>query len=196
MALISAKTIITSLSLFHITLGFFFLTNPMTVADQVLVYVLGEAMGMPYDRSFEAHSPPLAFLAAILATMGLTDLVSLSLPEEVVLSHHWGTQAPVRLLISLLLLAYSFLFSPSSPIYRESSSVRGRMAHPSASLHNPGYVASTWGGDGLKNRVFFAFAFVEVVSWFWIWVTLREEKQAQAIKRAGASKRRASSARM
>lgn len=92
MALISAKTIITSLSLFHITLGFFFLTNPMTIADQALVYVLGEAMGMPYDRSFEAHSPALAFLAVVLATMGLTDLVSLSLPEEVALFEHWGTQ--------------------------------------------------------------------------------------------------------
>ena len=46
MALISAKTIITSVSLFHITLGFFFLTNPGTIADQALVYVLGEAMGM------------------------------------------------------------------------------------------------------------------------------------------------------
>ena len=46
MALISAKTIITSVSLFHITLGFFFLTNPGTVADQALVYILGEAMGM------------------------------------------------------------------------------------------------------------------------------------------------------
>ena len=46
MALISAKTILTSLSLFHITLGFFFLTNPFTIADQALVWVIGEAMGM------------------------------------------------------------------------------------------------------------------------------------------------------
>lgn len=46
MALISASTIITSLSLFHITLGYFFLTSPVTVADQSLVFVLGEAMGM------------------------------------------------------------------------------------------------------------------------------------------------------
>jgi hypothetical protein len=46
MALISAKTIITSISLFHITLGFFFLTNPGTIADQAVVYLLGEAMGL------------------------------------------------------------------------------------------------------------------------------------------------------
>ncbi len=46
MALISSRTIITSLSLFHITLGFFFLTSPVTIADQALVYLMGEAMGM------------------------------------------------------------------------------------------------------------------------------------------------------
>jgi hypothetical protein len=46
MALISAKTILTSLSLFHITLGFFFLTSPITIADQALVYIMGEAMGL------------------------------------------------------------------------------------------------------------------------------------------------------
>lgn len=46
MALISAKTILTSLCFFHITLGFFFLTNPNTVADQPMVQLLGESMGL------------------------------------------------------------------------------------------------------------------------------------------------------
>jgi Increased loss of mitochondrial DNA protein 1 len=44
MGLINGNTIIRSLSLFHITIGFFFLTSPRTVADQSLVFVLGEAM--------------------------------------------------------------------------------------------------------------------------------------------------------
>jgi Increased loss of mitochondrial DNA protein 1. len=46
MALISARTIITSLSLFHLTLAFFFLTNPAAVSDQAVVYLLGESMGL------------------------------------------------------------------------------------------------------------------------------------------------------
>lgn len=46
MALISARTILTSVSLFHLTLAFFFLTSPGTIADQAIVYVIGEAMGM------------------------------------------------------------------------------------------------------------------------------------------------------
>jgi hypothetical protein len=46
MALISGATIITSLSLFHITLAFFFLTSPASIADQTLVFIIGEAMGL------------------------------------------------------------------------------------------------------------------------------------------------------
>ncbi|KAK9792815.1 putative Increased loss of mitochondrial DNA protein 1 [Seiridium cardinale] len=56
MALISAKTILTSLSLFHLTLAFFFFTNPHSIADQALVYMLGEAMGM--------LTPHVSFLAS------------------------------------------------------------------------------------------------------------------------------------
>lgn len=46
MALITSKTLITSISLFHITLGFFFLTNPSAINDQILVQVLGQSMGI------------------------------------------------------------------------------------------------------------------------------------------------------
>lgn len=46
MAIISGATIITSLSLFHITLAFFFLTSPESITDQTLVFIIGEAMGM------------------------------------------------------------------------------------------------------------------------------------------------------
>ena len=92
MALISSKTIITSLCLFHLTLAFFFLTNPGTVADQAVVHLLGESMGLPNSRSFETQSPALAFLAVVLGMAGLTDLVTLSLPDEIGLLHYWGMQ--------------------------------------------------------------------------------------------------------
>ena len=75
---------------------------------------------------------------------------------------------------------YAFMFSSSSPLYY--SNPRGRMAHPPAHAQNPAYRASPWGGDGLKNRVFFTFMFVELVSWLWVWVTLREER-AQALSK-------------
>lgn len=46
MGLISATTILTSICLFHITLAFFFVTNPATIADQGVVWLMGEAMGL------------------------------------------------------------------------------------------------------------------------------------------------------
>lgn len=92
MPLISTKTILTSLSLFHLTLAFFLLTSPQAIADQAVVYLLGESMGLPHSRSFESQSPALAFLAVVLAFLGITDLVTLSLPDEVSLLHHWTMQ--------------------------------------------------------------------------------------------------------
>ncbi|KAL2194075.1 increased loss of mitochondrial DNA protein 1 [Corynascus similis CBS 632.67] len=207
MALISAKTILTSLCLFHITLGFFFLTNPGTIADQAVVYLLGESMGLPNSRSFEAQSPALGFLAVVLALFGITDLATLSLPDEIGLDHYWGVQAPLRLTLTFLLSLYSFFFSASSPLFysndataahssssasSSSSSSSSRFQHPSAhrAAHNPGYAPSTWGGDTLKNRVFFTFMFVETMSWFWVWVTLGEERREALARRA---RRRSSS---
>lgn len=46
----------------------------------------------PLARGFELQSPPLAFLAAVLVFVGFSDLVSLSMPDEVCLIFHWGTQ--------------------------------------------------------------------------------------------------------
>ena len=60
MALFSARTVITSLSLLHITLAFFFLTNPSMIEDQGLVYVIGESMGM-------VRSPLPTFPALLLS---------------------------------------------------------------------------------------------------------------------------------
>ncbi|KAK4241208.1 increased loss of mitochondrial DNA protein 1 [Achaetomium macrosporum] len=195
MALISAKTILTSLCLFHITLGFFFLTNPGTVADQPVVYLLGESMGLPHSRSFETQSPALAFLAVVLGIFGISDLVTLSLPDEICLVHYWGMQAPLRLTLTFLLALYSFFFSASSPLFysddQTNSSSSRFTSHPLVH-HNrkSGYVPSSWGGDALKNRVFFAFMFVETMSWFWVWVTLQEERREVLARKA---RRRSSS---
>jgi hypothetical protein len=54
MAVISGATIITSVSLFHITLAYFFLTSPDSLADQTLVFILGEAMGLVKDLLLNA----------------------------------------------------------------------------------------------------------------------------------------------
>ncbi|KAH8602739.1 increased loss of mitochondrial DNA protein 1 [Bisporella sp. PMI_857] len=160
MAIISGATIITSLSLFHITLAFFFLTSPSSIVDQQIVFILGEAMGLPYSPSFENKSPALSFAAAGLFILGITDLVSASLPEEIS-QYHWGSQAPIRLLLFGTLTFYTFAFSPKGPLSPEF------------------YTPSSW-GEGLKNRIVFTWAFLEMITWFWAFLTLREERQLLA----------------
>ncbi|KAF7867383.1 hypothetical protein EAF04_005466 [Stromatinia cepivora] len=166
MGIISGATIITSLSLFHITLAFFFITNPVTIAEQSLVFIMGESMGMPYERSFDHPSAPISFLGIVFLFLGITDLVSVSMPEEIS-QYHWGTQAPIRFSLSAGLALYSWLFSSVSPMLTSRNSYR----------------SGGW-GEGLKNRIVFTWAFIEMMAWFWVFVTLREERQQIAIKKA------------
>ncbi|KAK4085183.1 uncharacterized protein Triagg1_173 [Trichoderma aggressivum f. europaeum] len=178
MALISSTTIITSISLFHLTLAYFFLFRPKTVADQAIVFVLGESMNMPEVRGFDVPSPALALLAVILAFSGISDLVSLSMPEEFSAFYYWGTQAsiapaPLRFFLSMLLVAYSYAFGPSSILFSSSSS---SSSSSSKRRPNTSYKASGSGTDHLHNRLLFAFMFVEMMAWFWTWITLREER--------------------
>lgn len=137
----------------------------------------------PYARAFDEKSQPLSFLAAVLFVVGITDLVSISMPEEIA-QYHWGSQgkvaeksivetkakepitAPVRLLLFGGLTTYSVIFSASSPLYSSST-----------------YHVNSW-SEGLKNRVVFTWAFLEMVTWFWAFLTLREERQAIAIRLA------------
>ncbi|KAG5926478.1 hypothetical protein E4U42_003277 [Claviceps africana] len=184
MAIITAKTLITSISLFHLTLGFILLTNPQRIPDQILVQVLGQSMGIPHARGFDAQSHALGFLGSVLALFGLSDLLSLSMPEELAALYYWGTQAPLRALFFILLTTYVYAFGPSSPLY-------GGATHLTRGGYNPSYHPARWGGDALKNRVFFSFAFVEMLAWFWVWVTLREERP-QVVERMRKNTRRES----
>lgn len=64
MAFITANTLITSISLFHITIAYFLITNPRTISDQVFVYILGESMTMVrpkrvYHSGYTANIPIL-----------------------------------------------------------------------------------------------------------------------------------------
>ncbi|KAI0399184.1 increased loss of mitochondrial DNA protein 1 [Xylaria palmicola] len=176
MALISASTILTSLCLFHVTLAYFFYTSPHTIADQAFVWVLGEAVGMPQTQYFSTPSPTSSFLAVVLFFVGLSDLMTLSMPEEIWLIHYWGAQAPARIVVFACLTLFTYLTTP-----------------PAASHHHypPAYGTAS-GSEGLRNRVFFAFTLLESLSWFWAWVTLREEAAAFIVRKR---RRSSSSAR-
>lgn len=50
MGLISTWTMIRSLSLFHLTAAYLFLTNPRMIVDQNVVFMLGESMRLVRTR--------------------------------------------------------------------------------------------------------------------------------------------------
>ena len=124
--------------------------------------------------------------------LGLSDLVSLGMPEELGALYYWGTQgfrpprrstsrtskkmtneshfftvAPIRFMFSMCLVFYSYVFGPSGPF---GTFLPGSSRRP-AILGGSGSAT-----DGLKNRVIFTFMSIEMVAWFWLWVTLREER--------------------
>ncbi|KAI8958383.1 increased loss of mitochondrial DNA protein 1 [Daldinia sp. FL1419] len=175
MALISAKTILTSLCLFHITLAYFFYTNPNAISEQALVFVLGEAMGMPQTPAFANPTPVSSLLGVSLLVTGLSDMLTLSLPEEVWLVHYWGAQAPLRISLFASLSLFSYFSTPTAG--RPGTT---RASHP---LVPPSTAFVGSGSDGIRNRVFFTFAFLEFLSWFWVWVTLKEEVASFAARK-------------
>lgn len=109
----------------------------------------------------------------LLLVLGLTDLTSLSTPEEVWLLHHWRTQAPLRAFVFALLTLLTWLTSPAGP----SDPSRPRTSHARAPWVGANY-GTAGAGEALRNRVFFTFAFVEFVVWYWAWSALRQEADA------------------
>ncbi|KAF2876422.1 increased loss of mitochondrial DNA protein 1 [Massariosphaeria phaeospora] len=163
MAIISAYTIIRGLALFHLALAVFFLKSPQTIADQNVVFILGEAMRLPTPREFSKPSPVTAIVAVLFAFLGLTDLTAVSLPEELA-DTYWGTQTPVRLSFLFILTGYTYLFKEG-----------GLLASRGAA-----YTVNA--GDYLKNSMVFTWGFLELSAWFWVFVTLRDERRQRGIR--------------
>ena len=138
MAILSAQSLLRTLSLFHLTLSYYLFTSPATIASQNLVYVLGAAMDIPDPPiSLSTPSPASALAALFLALIAISDLTSSGLSEEVA-SHHWSSQAPVRLAFFFAVTAYSYVGKPGG----------------------------MWGV--LCNSVVFTWGFLEMLWWFWV----------------------------
>ncbi|KAK0610276.1 hypothetical protein DIS24_g12091 [Lasiodiplodia hormozganensis] len=153
MAIISSFAIVRGLCLFHLTLAWYLLSAPRVVAEQNLVLLFGEAMRIPEPTQFLKPNSASAFAAIILAFLGLSDLIAVSMDEEIAFPY-WANNIPLRLAFLIGLTGYTYAFKPS----------------PGQSLFSHGV------GDPLKNRLVFTWGFFECTIWFWAYVTLRDEK--------------------
>jgi hypothetical protein len=175
MALVSAITLVRSLALFHITLAYFFLTNPNIISGQNVVFVLGEAMQLPHPRDFLKPTAASGFIAVILAFLGLSDLTSASMADEI-REKYWLTQTPVRLLFLFIITGYTYAFK------------EGGMFAPRTQSYQ--FEA----GEGLNNSLVFTFGFLELSLWFWVFLALRDERRQRGLRLI--EKRKAEAARL
>ncbi|EMF10048.1 uncharacterized protein SEPMUDRAFT_165746 [Sphaerulina musiva SO2202] len=163
MAIFTPYTLIRTISLFHITAAYFFLTAPRVLADQNVVYILGESMRINHATSMDKPSEATAFIAVILAFLGVADLTAANMNENTALEY-WLSNVPVRLTFLFGLTGYVYLFKEDG-------------------VFGSGSAAAIGIGEPLQNSLVFSFGFFEIAMWFWIFNSLREEKGAVVRKR-------------
>ncbi|KAK4951830.1 hypothetical protein LTR17_020804 [Elasticomyces elasticus] len=163
MGLISGFTIIRAISLFHITAAYFFLTAPKKLVDQNVVFMLGESTRLPHITTMDKPSDASAFLALIVAFLGVSDLTAANMTEEIALQY-WLAAVPVRLLFLFVVTGYVYMFKPDG-IFGSGSITRASIGEP------------------LQNSLVFAWGFFELVAWFWVFTTLRDERREMAKRR-------------
>lgn len=96
------------------------------------------------DKPSEAS----AFLAVILALLGVSDLTAASINEEASLQY-WLAVVPVRLMFLFAVTGYVYLFKEDG-LLGSGSATRASIGEP------------------LQNSMVFAFGFLEIAAWFWV----------------------------
>ena len=100
-----------------------------------------ETLDKPNDSS--------AFIAVILAFIGIADLTAASLNEETALDY-WLSNVPARLTFLFGISGYVYLFKDDG-IFGSKSMIQKAGA-----------------GENLRNSLVFAWAFMETATWFWV----------------------------
>ncbi|EGP85681.1 unnamed protein product [Zymoseptoria tritici ST99CH_1A5] len=163
MGILSAFTLIRTVSLFHITAAYFLLTAPKILSDQNVVYMLGEAMRISHATTLDKPSEASAFAGILLALLGISDLAAASMNELIALEY-WLYNVQTRLMFFFGLTGYVYLFKEDGMLGSGDATKLGI-------------------GEPLQNSLVFAFGFFEIGLWFWIFTSLREERDTLARKR-------------
>ncbi|KAB8337017.1 hypothetical protein FH972_021321 [Carpinus fangiana] len=149
MAILTSATLIRTLSLFHLTVAYYLLTQPALISSHNLVIVLSRSMQLPdastTSNSLSTPNPATALAALFLGFLGVSDLIGAGLPD-IPYHEHWGSQAPVRVAMLLGLNLWIYVMRPED---------------------HWGFKANKKPTDELKNGLVFTWAFVELMGFFW-----------------------------
>lgn len=103
----------------------------------------------PHVTTLDKPSEASAFIAILLAFIGLSDLTAASLDEDTTILFFLAT-VPVRLTFLFVLTAYVYLFKEDG-VFGGGSMLRKAGV-----------------GDNLQNSLVFTFGFLETTFWFWV----------------------------
>ncbi|KAK0354003.1 hypothetical protein LTR91_026648 [Friedmanniomyces endolithicus] len=98
-----------------------------------------------------------AFIAIIIAFLGVSDFTAANMSEELALQY-WLAAVPVRLLFLFVVTGYVYLFKPGGLL--------GSATITKASI-----------GEPLQNSLVFAWGFFELAAWFWVFTSVRDERR-------------------
>ena len=174
MVLITSALVLRLLSLVRLYSAYLLLVSPGALLTQNIVLLLGSAMRLPLPNVSNRISAtavssipalPSALAAAAFTLLALSDLVTTTMPEQSY-DDYWSAQSIGRTVLFFLLAAWVY---GTKPVGTSMGAVEDR----------------TFGqgkGDGLKNGLVFAWAFVEMTAMFWVMLCLRSEREERARK--------------
>lgn len=123
-------------------------------ADSTNIYLAFNALVHASDRfqnhatSMDKPSEATAFIAVILAFLGVADLTAANMNENTALEY-WLSNVPVRLTFLFGLTGYVYLFKEDG-------------------VFGSGSAATIGIGEPLQNSLVFSFGFFEIAMWFWV----------------------------
>lgn len=124
-------------------------------ADSTNIYLAFNALLVHASDRFQNHATSMdkpseatAFIAVILAFLGVADLTAANMNENTALEY-WLSNVPVRLTFLFGLTGYVYLFKEDG-------------------VFGSGSAATIGIGEPLQNSLVFSFGFFEIAMWFWV----------------------------
>ena len=179
MAILTSQKLINAHATILTVIAYYFLTDPAIVLDQNVIFMLGEAMGLPHLPSsyYSYASGTSALIALLLILQSIADFNTSSLPDDQAHTY-WRSAVPARVFVFFVVTGGSYLGAEGA---REM--LKGAPRRRGGSAAAAGAGMEGW-RKASCNSLMFTWGFLELVFWFWMFVMLREEGKVIAGKKA------------
>lgn len=167
--LLSSQTLIRIHSAALLPISYYLLTSPSHLADQNLVFLLGESMSLPQPPSslFSVPNPAAGLAALLAALLAITDLsASIGMEDEFAAVRWWGGAVLWRIAFFFGVVGVGYSVGAGAEDGGSGASGGGGLG-TSGQKGGSGAVVEGWKG-AVGNSLVFSWGFVELVFWFWV----------------------------